>query len=586
MPELGRRRRCSEDRPACSGCLKRGISCHYGIRLLWQDDAESLGIAFGRAHKKDRRSASGDGTEGSMHPYFARPARRPTHRYWLNTTCDELSLLYGGPSAQQRPSFEMDESEPVLRQYPRSVIPVSLSLCPSLVEVDRFLFHYFGSICTSRRSLIGYENPWRSVLLPLCYESEGLLHIAIAWAAHTLRNQCEERDVSRFEQSILVHKCRSLKYLRNMVPQNSNDTAVILARAKGERDALLLLVMFHCLLEIASGSIEEWTYHMRGALLIMKFYTNMNTTSWRDTFSEEVVELVYTFFIEKGTFLGTTVNTAYDLDWSTEVPSMFPFLAGRGSMKVNPCLGLSTALLDIISSISHLAWQRRKSSLTPRTSLAQSVAQEFTSLRQRLTHLERAPDGDQMRQMSLISTAFVEATWIYLHHAVGNQPRHSDIIQKTHLPRLLATLERIHSIQGPLLGFIPYPMWALFIASCVVLEDDRVRILGWFTVLKCNKPISNVPSTMAAVEAIWRRRDLEVDDRTTAQYAAAQTLIAVGGDPGAEQRNRYHVEAIFRAITKNHVFLVRQLVNEVTNLENPLSRTYFNPQEILHEGHA
>lgn len=52
-------------------------------------------------------------------------------------------------------------------------------------------------------------------------------------------------------------------------------------------------------------------------------------------------------------------------------------------------------------------------------------------------------------------------------------------------------------------------MWALPTASCVVLEEERVRILEWFTVLDWKKPVSNVPSTMAAVEAIWKRRDLE-----------------------------------------------------------------------------
>jgi hypothetical protein len=62
-----------------------------------------------------------------------------------------------------------------------------------------------------------------------------------------------------------------------------------------------------------------------------------------------------------------------------------------------------------------------------------------------------------------------------------------------------------------LLGFLPYPMWALFIASCVVLEEGRIQVLEWLSVLNANKPVSNVPSTMAAVKAIWKRRDLGLD---------------------------------------------------------------------------
>ncbi|KAL2826637.1 fungal-specific transcription factor domain-containing protein [Aspergillus cavernicola] len=495
-----RRRRCSEDKPSCSGCVKRGLECIYGMRLLWEDEAESMGIAFGRAGMKNRFGQKK--TRGS---HYLLPVRSYAPRYWISTTSDDIRCLYEG-SPDGEVVAETDYGEDV------AMIPFALSHCPSLAEID------LSDTCTIRRSLVDYENPWRSVLLPLCYQSEGLLHIAIAWAAHTLRNQCEGRDVSRYDQTILVHKCRSLKHLRNMIPQHPSDNAICLARTRGERDAVLLLVMFHCLLEIASGSIMEWTYHMKGALLIMKFYTNLRGTAPQDVFSQEVLELVYAFFIEKDTFLGTTIRNKEDLQWSTEVPSMFPFLTSRGSMKVNPCMGLSPELLDIISSISKLAESRHPAHPAHHS---QTLTPEFTTLQHRLHSLQRQrlprrDDGAGL--MALHHTAFKEATWIYLHHALGAQPRHSDIIQRIHLPQLLQALEQIHKIHGSLLGFIPYPMWALFVASCVVLEDDRVKILEWFTVLKCNKPISNVPSTMAAVEAIWKRRDLDLDlDLETSQ---------------------------------------------------------------------
>ena len=86
--------------------------------------------------------------------------------------------------------------------------------------------------------------------------------------------ECASQDIPRYDQMILAHKCRSLKYLHEMVPQCTGVRAVSLTKTKAERDALLLLVTFHCLLEVASGSIREWTYHMRGALLIIKFYTS------------------------------------------------------------------------------------------------------------------------------------------------------------------------------------------------------------------------------------------------------------------------------------------------------------------------
>lgn len=69
-------------------------------------------------------------------------------------------------------------------------------------------------------------------------------------------------------------------------------------------------------------------------------------------------------------------------------------------------------------------------------------------------------------------------------------------------------LRQVHTKQGKLLGSLPYPMWALFIAACVVHESDRMTILDMFTELKSRRPNSNVPQTMAAVQAIWKRNNL------------------------------------------------------------------------------
>jgi Fungal specific transcription factor domain len=311
---------------------------------------------------------------------------------------------------------------------------------------------------------------------------------------------------------VLQHKYRSLKYLRNMVPQQSGDVeSMSLAETQTERDSLLLLVMLHCLLEIASGSIMEWTFHMRGALLIMKFYSELRGPSRGvSAFSPQVLELVYGFFAEKDIFLATTAHESEEftrLQWSTEVQSMFPFL-GSLSMKIHPCMGLSPELLDIISSITSLARRQRNAEGS------QGTRESFDILRQRLRRSKSLSERLQLTGLiNLHSAAFEEAAWIYLHHAVHDQYRHDgDAIQEIHLPKLLDILQHIHAIQGELLGFIPYPMWALFIASCSVSSDEeRLQILEWFTILKCNKPISNVPSTMAAVEAIWKRRDLESD---------------------------------------------------------------------------
>ncbi|KAJ6002777.1 hypothetical protein N7451_005324 [Penicillium sp. IBT 35674x] len=431
---------CKKDKPSCKGCLKRGQQCHYGIRLLWKDEAQAMGIVFGRSGMKDRFTKQNIESTAS---HYLLPTNFHTARYWLTTTSEDVRLLYEGyPDSREAIGLMNPRPTGAGSLVQSDTIPLILSQHPSLEEADNFLFHYYS------------ENPWRSVLLPMCFQSDGLLHIAIAWAAHSLRNQCEDRDVCRYDQMILTHKCRSLKYLRGMLPQGYSDQSGSSARTRCERDSLLLLMMFHCLLEIASGSVVEWTYHMKGAFKIMKFYMNScSSIPRREIFSQEVLELVYTFFIEKNTFLSTSTT---------------------------------------ISGIEE----------------------------------EKYLDGLH-GSTELHSTAFEEATWIYLHHAINDEPYQSDIIQSVHLPRIIDALEQIHQAQGALLCFIPYPMWPLFIASCVVQEEGRVKILEFFTVLKQKKPISNVPSTMSAVEAIWKSRDLSADGTSEepSRHAATWTHV-------------------------------------------------------------
>lgn len=150
-----------------------------------------------------------------------------------------------------------------------------------------------------------------------------------------------------------------------MVQQRSSDSTTHPAHTQAERDSILLVIMLHCLLEIATGSVMEWTFHMKGAISFMKSYTQLSETSGRrrsDIFSPQVLELVYSFFSEIDTFLNTTYNDAGNRaghHWSAQVQSMFPSL-GHLSLKISPCMGLSPELLDIISGTTSLAFRRRR----------------------------------------------------------------------------------------------------------------------------------------------------------------------------------------------------------------------------------
>lgn len=158
-------------------------------------------------------------------------------------------------------------------------------------------------------------NPWRTVILPLCHESQGLFHISIAWAVHDFRNQRKQQELLQYEDLVLQHKCHSLKYLQRMMQKRGDNTTTFMAHTQAERDAILLVIMLHCLLEITNGSVMEWTFHMKGAISIMESYIQLSEASGRrrdNIFTLQVLELVYSFFSEINTFLNTTYNDRQD----------------------------------------------------------------------------------------------------------------------------------------------------------------------------------------------------------------------------------------------------------------------------------
>ncbi|KAL6237436.1 hypothetical protein BDW75DRAFT_238404 [Aspergillus navahoensis] len=154
-----------------------------------------------------------------------------------------------------------------------------------------------SSTSAIRRSLVDYENPWHPVVL-LCYHWECVIWLS---PGQHISSEANVQDLS------LVKCFPQLGYSSRFKPKQSLQLRVRAGKI------LPALVVFHCLLEIASGSIKEWTAMAR-----------------RNVFSWEALELVYCFFLDKGTFLGSATSTMSSdenvyltgLEWPTEIPTI------------------------------------------------------------------------------------------------------------------------------------------------------------------------------------------------------------------------------------------------------------------------
>lgn len=268
----------------------------------------------------------------------------------------------------------------------------------------------------------------------------------------------------------------------------------------------------HCYLEIASGSRHEWIAHLKGAVSLVQFH-QQHDQSAEPIFSSATLEFVHEYFSLRDTFSATALDEksySEDRTWNLQIPR--PITATKNPSKINVEIGLSRELLDIISCITSLArskYRLRRQGLAT-VELESSFHDHAVALLQRLDGLQQWSDEPNPEHLLYQNaTAFKEAVYIYLRHGAFDDATYHPSIQEGHLLRLLGLLERIHKQQGDQLGTLPYPMWSLFIASCVVKEQDRAVTLGYFADLKRCRPISNVPTTMAAVESVWKMQDLE-----------------------------------------------------------------------------
>lgn len=94
-----------------------------------------MGIAFGRTGTR----GPGRNKNNSTVSHYLIPEIQ-TARFWLNTTSDDIRCFYASDGSILS-GITTDASLPAQRCGVSS-ISLPLSHCPSLAEIDRFLFHY------------------------------------------------------------------------------------------------------------------------------------------------------------------------------------------------------------------------------------------------------------------------------------------------------------------------------------------------------------------------------------------------------------------------------------------------------------
>ncbi|KAK7589919.1 hypothetical protein V3481_008886 [Fusarium oxysporum f. sp. vasinfectum] len=484
--------RLVEEHPSCSRCIRRGLACSYGLRLQWEDETRCAGIAFGRAAPHNRTPET---------TYYLLPVQRGRLR-WLHTTADDVRRFpYGGAStrADERPGPAMLELS----------LPPSLSSLPSLEHNDGTLLQYYTQEWSAHRMLSKkLENPFQRLILPRAFQFSPLLHMIMSLAAHDLFNRThadQEHQRQEFYSSMLQHKLQSLRDMRQLLCSSKGLDDTYDSISQCEKDGLLMAVMLHSLMEIATNSTREWVVHTLGGLSMVKRYGH-------EPFSPEVYRFVTDHFSLFEAFLATT-GTELEIEdlngWLVpQRKSMFPILRSmHGRSRINPYTGLSSELIQNITSITSTI-QRHSRAGSDRKS-ATIMRTELQAVEDRLSELQQWSEDSDMESLIYINAAaFEAAAWVYLR--VAQYGCEAEEIQKSLMPKLFEAIRRVHDRRDALVGSVPYPLWALFIAACLAPEHERIQVLDWFEELKGCRSLSNVSSTMEATMMVWKQHDLKL----------------------------------------------------------------------------
>ena len=345
----------------------------------------------------------------------------------------------------------------------------------------------------------------------------------MALAAHDLLLRCSEDDMhqrGKLYVAMLQCKLQSIKYAQSLLSRrDGTPDDETRGMNQGELDCLLLITTLQSLLETVSDTNGGWMTHLLGGLLLLRQHGESPFTPAVHRFATDHLSLYEVFLSSTGVKVGVEPLDGWLV---VQRQAVSPILRSKhGRSQINPCTGISSELVTIIACITAaLRHDVGFEPTRPRDLTFEGLQEELQYLEERLTSLTQwSEDPDQDSIICLNAAAFETAAWVYLR--LAQAPAHDAQIQSELIPKLLNCIEKIHERQGDLLGSLPYPMWALFIAACAAPEDERARTLDCFSQLTHACSSSNILSVSDAVMHIWKQRDMGLVGVYTAKRVTA-----------------------------------------------------------------
>lgn len=469
--------RCTEEQPQCARCKRLGIKCEYGMKLLWQDDAVQRGICLGREGAWSKKGKPTTKQRPSP-PYFITTIKEPI---FLHTT-------YRHFGSQSEDGQEEEDGE--LEEQYRDLIPTpALSHFGALPTTEAYLLDYFISGICPNCSLSSTHNPYLRYITPMTFVYQPLYYAVISIAA-TERQLLNDR---RFEKQAWWYKSQALHGLQTTIASGSIGWPFIAT------------VLMLCFGDIADGCNDSWRTHLRGGL------TLIDQISIDCTESQMLRKFCLMYFVAHD-IMGHTAGI------SSLESSSYTWLEDDSMEEIDPLMGCSRGLLDIISQISDISSNMERINST--RALTPDEIQQMDHSRRRLERAlyavrQHVPSTTSNPNLALVAEAKRTTALLYLYdrfYPFSLSLGDPDPPEATthHLKRL------VHSLvsQLELLPVTPTLLWPLFVLGNASPDNEQHRrfVLERLDDMLKTRNLGSVRLARRLVERKFRKWDMQLDE--------------------------------------------------------------------------
>ncbi|CZT11954.1 uncharacterized protein RCO7_11456 [Rhynchosporium graminicola] len=217
-----RRRRCSEERPACTRCLTEGRTCTYLRKLHWEDESAGRGIKHGRRVLPNTGYVDPKPPSGLLECSGWRDPRNC--EYFVNTDATDLE------AKPFQPLLPIDDQVRRLSLHPQPQYALQMR---DLSASDGLLLQYYNSkVCHQLTLVDDISNGFRQVVLPMSELVDSVRDCVLAVGALYLSLD-QPKATTEYYAIALKHKQRALNSLRSelsSVDEISTETANLICK--------------------------------------------------------------------------------------------------------------------------------------------------------------------------------------------------------------------------------------------------------------------------------------------------------------------------------------------------------------------